>query len=197
MKQCTKYHLSPQTGIGLEVRRGQILRVIDPEGEQVADLVAFAHEDTTEWLSNGRSFDYNGTIYMTLGNVLYSNNSRPMFTILGDTVGRHDFLFAACSRAMFQIQYGQTEAYPNCLENLALALARFGVQESMIPTPFNIFMNVDVLPGGELRILPPRSGPGDSITLRAEMDLVVGVTACAASLCNNRHCKPIDLELYG
>ena len=56
-------------------------------------------------------------------------------------------------------------------------------------------MNVDVLPSGELRILPPRSRPGDRIVLRAEMDLIVGVTACSAELSNNGRFKPIDVRL--
>ena len=57
-------------------------------------------------------------------------------------------------------------------------------------------MNVDVLPSGELRILPPRSRAGDHILLRAEMDMVVGVTACSAELSNNGTFKPIELELH-
>lgn len=196
MRLRDRYYLEAQTGMALEMASGQLLRVIDREGEQVADLVAFASGNLEERLSNGHSFDYNGTIYLTQGHTLYSNKSRPMLTILEDTVGRHDFLFAACSPEMFAIQYGCVEGHPNCLQNLAAALACCGVHESMIPTPFNIFMNVDVLPGGELRIHPPRSRAGDSLTLRAEMDLVVGVAACSAGTCNNQRCKPLDLELY-
>ena len=57
------------------------------------------------------------------------------------------------------------------------------------------FMNVDVLPSGELRILPPKSRAGDHLLLRAEMDLIVGVTACSAELSNNGSFKPIDVEI--
>ena len=182
--------------MALEMQRGQRLRVIDIEGEQVVGLVAFARRDIAEWLSNGRSFDYNGTIAMTYGSVLYSNQSNPMFTILEDTVGRHDFLLAACSPEMFKIQYGYEEGHPSCLENLAIALAPYGIEVSMIPTPFNIFMNVEVRPGGSLVMRPPCSKAGDSITLRAEMDLLVAVSTCSAGICNNYRHKPIDLELY-
>ena len=69
----TKIHIKPQNGVGFELIKDQQLNVIDPFGEQVADLFAFAHNDFSEWLSNGRSFDYNGTIFMTQGHVLYSN----------------------------------------------------------------------------------------------------------------------------
>ena len=79
------------------VGAGRFLRVTDVEGGQVADLTAFRFRDSSEWLSNGRSFDYGGTIRFTAGNTLFSNKSRPMFTITGDDVGRHDFLFTPCS----------------------------------------------------------------------------------------------------
>ena len=56
-------------------------------------------------------------------------------------------------------------------------------------------MNVMVQSSGELRILPPKSRAGDYVLLRAEMDLVVGVTACSAELSNNGSFKPIDVEI--
>ena len=174
------------------------MRVIDPEGEQVSDVVAFAADDTSERLSSGRSIDYNNTVYLTTGHVLYSNRSNPMFTILEDTVGKHDFLLTPCSPETFEILYEGHEGYhPSCFENLAKNLGRFGVAPDDIPTTFNAFMNVDVAPSGELEIGPPLSGPGDSLDLRAEMDLVVGVTACSAEKSNNHSFKPIDLEIRG
>ena len=90
MNKRAQHHIEPQTGIGLMLERGQVLRVIDPQGEQVSDVMAFARDDLTEWLSSGRTIDYNNTIYFTTGHALYSNKSRPMLTILEDRVGRHD-----------------------------------------------------------------------------------------------------------
>ena len=179
------------------MKRGQILRVIDPEGEQVSDVVAFAREDHSERLSSGRSLDYNNTIYLTTGHVLYSNRCNPMFSILEDRVGKHDFLLTPCSSETFEILYEDHEGYhPSCLENLTENLRRFGILQDDIPTAFNAFMNVDILPSGELRIGPPLSRPGDFVDLRAEMDLTVGITACSAEKSNNYSLKPIDLEVY-
>lgn len=186
--------IEPKSGIALRLGKGQRLRVVDPEGQQVADLVAFAADDSGQWLSNGRTFDYNATLRLTRGHVLYSNRSSAMFTIVEDTVGRHDFLFTACSREMFEIQYGLAD-HVNCLDNLAMALAKDGIGRDRIPTPFNIFMNVDVGPSGELSTRPPESTPGDSIVLRAEMDLLVAVTACAAGACNGGRNGPVHLEV--
>ncbi len=190
-----KGRLEPQTGTAFELRAGQQLRVIDIEGEQVADLTAFNAIDKAEWLSSGRSIDYANRIYLTKADILYSNRSRPMLTILEDDVGRHDFLLTPCSPETFQIIYKNNEPHPSCFGNLAANLAPFGIVPDSIPTTFNIFMNVEVDATGELKILPPRSKAGESILLRAEMDLIVGLTACSAEMSNNYRFKPIAFEI--
>ena len=190
-----RFHLAPQTGTAFEVRAGERVRVIDPLGEQVSDLVSFAREDVREWLSSGRTIDYANTIYLTTGHVLYSNRSRPMWTLVEDTVGRHDFLLTPCSPDTFRIIYGNTAPHPSCFANLAEHLAPFGIAPDAIPTTLNLFMNVEVAADGGLTIGPPRSKAGDYVVLRAEMDMVVGVTACSAELSNNGSFKPIDVEV--
>ena len=187
--------LAPQTGTGFLLKKGERLRVIDPLGEQVADFVAFAEDDSREWLSSGRSIDYANTIYLTTGHVLYSNRSRPLLTVESDDVGRHDFLLTPCSADTFRILYGHADPRRGCFGNLAAALAPFGVPPDAIPTTLNLFMNVAIGPTGELTIGPPRSRPGDAVVLRAEADLIVGLTACSAELSNNGTFKPIDYEV--
>lgn len=195
MNVIERRHLPPQTGTGLVVERGQLLRIIDPTGEQVSDLTSFSRGHPSEWLSSGRTLDYANTIYVTTGHTLYSNRSRPMWTIVEDTVGRHDFLLTPCSPETFTIIYKTTTHHPSCFENLVRNLAPFGIAPDAIPTTLNVFMNVVVGPDGTLEILPPRSRAGDYLLLRAEMDLIVGVTACSAELSNNGTFKPIDVEL--
>lgn len=195
MNLAERFHLAPQTGVAFSVAPGQFVRVIDPAGEQVSDLVSFARQDLAEWLSSGRTIDYANTIYLSVGHTLYSNRSRPMWTVVEDTVGRHDFLLTPCSPDTFRIIYGNTAPHPSCFANLATHLAPFGIAPDAIPTTFNIFMNVEVGPDGSLSILPPRSRAGDYLLLRAEMPMVVGVTACSAELSNNGSFKPIDVEV--
>ena len=187
--------LEPQTGTAFRLTKGQQLRVVDLEGEQVADFVAFAAADPSEWLSSGRSIDYANRIYLTTGDVLYSNRSQPMLTITADDVGRHDFLLTPCSPETFAIIYKNTDPHPSCFANLAQHLAGFGIRPDSIPTTFNIFMNVEVGPDGTLAIRPPQSKAGDAITLRATMDLIVGLTACSAEMSNNYRFKPIGYEI--
>jgi uncharacterized protein YcgI (DUF1989 family) len=118
-----------------------------------------------------------------------------MARILDDTAGRHDFLLTPCSQEMFEILYHHKGHHPSCFENLYSSLARFGVQSHQISTTFNIFMTVDVAGDGTVRVGVPSSKAGDHIDLRAEMDLVVGLTACSAEGSNNGSFKPIHYEI--
>ncbi|MBC7958019.1 MAG: urea carboxylase-associated family protein [Cytophagales bacterium] len=185
----------PQSGVSFKIRRSEVLRVYDPLGEQVADLFAFKDGDLACSLSSGRSIDYASKIYLSTGDVLYSNDSRHMFTIVADTVGRHDFLLTPCSQEMFHILYGCKGHHPSCFENLSHAFQAHGVKPSQISTTFNIFMNVTVAPNGTVKVEPPSSKAGDYIELRAEMDMVCALTACSAEMSNNGSFKPIDYEI--
>ena len=174
------------------LERGDVLTIVDPEGEQVADLVAFAADDPREVLSNGRTFDYEQTIALSTGNRLWSNRSRPLLTIVRDDVGIHDFLLTPCSRDTWRICYGgDHDDVPGCFGNLAAALAGHGIEPDAIPTTFNVFMRVKTSPDGRLCVLPPASRAGDRFELRAEERLIVGLTACSAAQSNNGRCKPI------
>jgi uncharacterized protein YcgI (DUF1989 family) len=188
--------IPPRSGTAFMLERGATLTVVDPQGEQVADLVAFAAADPREALSNGRTFDYEETVALTAGNRLWSNRSRPLLTILRDDVGTHDFLLAPCSRETWRLCYGgRHDDVPGCLGNLAAALAPYGIERDAIPTAFNVFMRVEVGAGGRLAVLPPRSRPGDGLVLRAEERLIVGLTACSAEQSCNGRFKPIRYSI--
>ena len=183
------------SGVGLRLKRGEHLRVIDPVGGQSGDLVAFSL-DGRERLSNGRTFDYGGKVYVSTGDALWSDRSQPMLTIVADEVGRHDFLYAACSPEMYRIQYGVTGTHPNCHDNLIWALRELGLAPEPLPTPFNLFMNVAVAEDGRLVFAPPKSRAGDSIVLRAEMDLAIAISSCPASTCNGgAPARPLAFEI--
>ena len=189
--------IAPRSGIAFELMAGQRLRVIDPRGEQVADLMAFNRADTQEYLSSGRTLDYASRLFLTTGDLLYSNRSRPMFRIGEDRVRRHDFLLTPCSADTFRILYGHEHPHRGCHGNLAEALAPYGIAPDHIPVTFNVFMNVDVNgETGELSVRPPRSKAGDYVDFVAQMDLIVGLTACSAEQSNNYRFKPIDYEVF-
>jgi uncharacterized protein YcgI (DUF1989 family) len=190
--------LAIRTGTAFRLNKGQRLTVIDPKGVQVADLVAFSRDDTREVLSNGRTLDYASRLFLTTGDPIYSNRSNVMLNIVEDTCGRHDFLLTPCSKDTFRIIYGDKDPAPGCFGNLANAFKKFGIEEDQIPCAFNCFMNV-VVDGstGELKVDPPTSKAGDHIDFVAEMDLIIGLTACSALQSNGGSFKPIQYRISG
>lgn len=191
--------LNPQTGTGFPLGAGQTLTVVDPTGGQVSDFFALAADDLDEWLSSGRTIDYGNKMFPTTGDLLYSNRSTPMARIVEDSCGRHDFILTPCSQQTFDLLYPELGGahHPSCFENLCTHLAPFGVRPDQISTTLNIFMNVWSDPSGALHIDTPTSVAGERFVLRAEKDLVVGLTACSAEKSNGGVCKPIDYEVNG
>ena len=188
--------IPPRSGVSFILKKGQRLKVVDIEGEQVSDLICYNLHDTEEYLSSGRTIDYAETIYLTKGHPFYSNRSNVMFEMIEDTVGTHDFLLTPCSAEMFKIIYGHTEPHRGCFGNLCEALKPYGISPDNIPTCFNIFMNVPVdAETGKVCVLPPKTKPGDHIILQARMDLIVGMTACSAGMSNNFSYKPIGYQI--
>lgn len=187
--------IPPRSGASFILRKGERLKVVDIEGEQVSDFICYNLNDTSEYLSSGRTIDYAETIFLTKGHSFYSNRSNIMFEIIEDTVGRHDFLLTPCSADTFRIIYGHTSPHRGCLGNLATVLKEYNIKEDNIPTCFNIFMNVAVDgASGKIEVLPPKSKAGDYILIEAKMDLVVGMTACSAEMSNNYSFKPIGYQ---
>ncbi|MEE7503469.1 urea carboxylase-associated family protein [Methylobacterium sp. C33D] len=196
MCQADVQTIAPRSGVAFTLDRGQRLTVIDPCGEQVADLLAFNRHDTGEVISSGRTLDYASRIYLTTGDPLYSNRSNILLRIVEDTVGRHDFLLTPCSADTFRIIYGDANPHRGCFGNLAAALAPYGIAPDAIPVAFNCFMNVPIDGAtGALTVAPPLSRAGDRIVFVAETDLIIGLTACSALQSNNGSFKPIHYRV--
>jgi len=184
-----------QTGAAFRLKKGQKLKVIDPNGEQVSDMVLFNAKDTREKISSGKTLDFEESILISQGDHLWSNRSNKMMEILEDTNGRNDFLLAPCSPETFQIMYNNKEYHPSCFENLYTNLEKFEIQPDDIPTAFNIFMNVQFDTNGKLSVDPPLSKAGDYVLFEAKMDLIVALTACSAEDSNGGTFKPIHYEI--
>lgn len=187
--------IEKQCGTAFTLNKGQQLKVIDPEGEQVSDMLLFNAADTLEKISSGKTLDFEESLLISKGNYLWSNRSNRMMKILEDTNGRNDFLLAPCSPKTFRIMYEKEDYHPSCFENLHRNLAQFDIEPDDIPTAFNIFMNVKFKEDGSLSVEPPTSKAGDYVLFEAEMDLIVGLTACSAEDSNNQSFKPIQYEI--
>jgi uncharacterized protein len=165
------------SGASVEVRSGQLVRVVDVEGTQVADLVAVSLADRHEFLDTTRTCSMLNRIYFRLGDRLFTNLRRPILEVVRDDVGRHDMQMAACDQRRYELDFG-VEGHPNCLANLTQALAAYGFEPWQVPHPVNLFQSTPLQPDGSFIQLPARSRPGDCVELRVLMDVVVAVSAC-------------------
>ena len=118
-----------------------------------------------------------------------------MAKISEDRVGRHDFLLTPCSKDTFRIIYQDKHPHHGCEGNLIHAFKCHDMKLTVLPTTFNLFMNVVISDRGELSVAAPTSKAGDYIVIEALEDLLVGLTACSALQSNNGSFKPIGYEV--
>jgi uncharacterized protein YcgI (DUF1989 family) len=165
-------------GKAVVLKAGQRVRVINTHGSQVVDTWAFNLKDPRELMSMEHTRAHTEHVIPKVGDALLSNRRRPILTLVEDTSpGIHDTVIAACDRYRFEL-LGCKEYHDNCTDNLAAALAELGMAPPETPSPLNLFMNIPIKADMSLSFEPAVSKPGDSVTLRAEMDCVVAFSAC-------------------
>jgi urea carboxylase-associated protein 1 len=189
--------ITPAGHFAAELRAGEVLRIVDLEGQQVADLICFPLADLEERLSIVNTISLNRWVYPRVGTVLWSDRARAMMTIIADTCGVHDFLAGACSRFTNERRYGVKDTR-NCRDNLAEAIKPWGIAAKDVPFNMNVFMNCPIGPDGNWSIQAPRSKAGDSIDFRAEMDVLVAFSNCPQvhNACNAFRLKPLQAVIY-
>jgi len=161
------------------VRAGGTVRIVDLQGKQPGDLVAFKADDLAVKLSQTRTRVENHRVAVTQGHALWTNMFPPevMLTIIRDTYGTHDLLYPPCCRYALEKRFGVSR--DGCLEHLAKALKPWDVRPHEIPDPLNLFFHVSVDRAGDMEVSEPTSRPGASIELKAEMDCIVAISTCS------------------
>jgi len=185
--------IAPCQGKAVEVKQGQLVTITDLEGGQVADFFAVASGDTEEVVSPGVTMDCNASLWLKAGDIIYSTRYRPMFRVVADTVGGHDLLHPCCRPEMYDFFYQNGAGHPNCFDNINAFLD----QKLPIIRPINLFMHTVVGADGSIRVMPPRSQPGDYFVLAALMDARVILAACSVSEsdCNAGKCTAIGVTI--
>jgi len=159
------------------IRKGQHLRIVDREGKQAVDFLCYNANDRDERYNAPNTIKAAGTISLTTGHVIYSDQASPLFTIVADTYGSHDTIGGACSAPSNKMLYG-VDGCPGCRENFLRALADHGMGRRDIVPNINFFMRVPVAGEGETAIARGDSEPGSYVELRAEMDVLAVVSNC-------------------
>lgn len=192
-----EHEIPPGGHFAAEISAGQVLRVIDVKGKQVADLVCFNAANLQEKLSTHNTVSLNRQVFPRVGYGLYSDEANRMMTIIADTCGVHDILAGACSRFTNERRYGISDT-ANCRDNLAAALKPWGISWKEIPYNMNVFMNCPIGPDGSWSIEAPKSKPGDYVDFRAEMAVLVAISNCPQvnNACNAFKLKPLRAIIY-
>ncbi len=178
MADTTEIRIPATTGKAMKVAVGTCLDIVAAEGPQVADMWAFAEADPCEFLSTEHTRSCLDRLTPRAGDAYYSNRRRPILTVVADTSpGTHDLLLSACDEMRYRL-LGHTGPHRTCVDNMREALGEFSITPPEIPSPVNVFERVAIGPDGSLEIMPPEVRAGEGLTLRAEMDVIVVVSAC-------------------
>jgi len=193
-----RYTVPAREGRAVRLSKGQSLIVLNTHGTQVCDLWAFNAENLNEYLSWEHTRGGINRIAPQVGDALVTNRRRPILTLTlteDTSPGVHDTLIAACDLFRY-IGLGVEGYHDNCSDNLRMALVAIGEHTTEVPQPFNIWMNIPVRADGSINWLPTVSKPGDQVTLRAEMDCIVVMSACPQDLVpiNGPDMKPVYFQ---
>jgi urea carboxylase-associated protein 1 len=177
---------------------GQLLRIVDLEGNQAVDTLFYNARDPEERYSAVDTIRAQGNIYLTTGSALRSNLGATMLTIVEDTCGRHDTLGGACSAESNTVRYALEKRHMHsCRDNFLLALAQHDdrLDKRDLPSNINFFMNVPVTPEGGLEFADGISAAGRYVQLRAHMDVLVLISNCPQlnNPCNAYNPTPIQI----
>jgi hypothetical protein len=191
-------HVPAREGRAVRLEAGSRFRVIDPEGGKVADTWAFVADDPREFHSAQHTRVYVGKLFPQAGEHFVTNRRRPILLLEEDnTPGIHDMLCAACDPERYQ-GLGVEGWHASCQENLQNALRAAGLEPPpFAPQPINLFMNTPAGADGTIDWLPAPTKAGDHVVMRAELDLVLAVSACPQDIVqiNEQNPGPVQIEL--
>ncbi|MEE8274004.1 MAG: urea carboxylase-associated family protein [Alphaproteobacteria bacterium] len=183
-----------RSGKATRLAKGQSVKVINTDGEQVVDTWAFNADDLHEFMSMEHWRPTVLKLMPEVGDAMVTNKRRPILTFAEDTSpGIHDTLMAACDDYRYRL-IGCTEYHDNCTDNLYTGMKELGLTPPEVPSPLNLFMNIPVIEGRKLDFCEPETKPGDYVLLRAEMDCVVAFSACPQDILpiNGKAGKPTE-----
>ncbi len=181
------------------VKRGQVLRIIDLEGQQAVDTLFYSAADTSERYSAQDTILNQNAPYVSTGTQLVSNRGRIMATVVADSCGRHDTSAGACSCEANTVRFGQHTRYMHaCRENLLIEVGKHGMTKRDIVPNINFFMNVPIEPDGKLAIVDGVSHPGDYVDVLAAMDVIAVISNCPQinNPCNGFNPTPVRVLVF-
>lgn len=177
---------------GRKINKGEILRIIDLEGQQACDFLSYNAADPTDRYSSMNTIKVQGNLYVRKGTILYSDLGNKLFTVIEDTCGMHDTVYGCCSEVNNFLRYGVRDTH-SCYANFQEILGKFGLGRNEIVGNVNFFMAVPVERDGSAAISDDASKPGNYVDLRAETDVIAVLSNCPQmhNPCNGYNLTPL------
>jgi urea carboxylase-associated protein 2 len=163
------------------LRRGSRLRLIDVRGDACASLLVFNAAMPTERLNIADTVKVQWDAYPSAGSVLLSDMGRALASFEQDEAATHDAFCGASNEASNRARYGDgsnSGSYPNARDRLLLGAAKHGLGRRDVHPCINLFKGVRIEADGTVIPQLGPFGPGRSLVLRAEMDLIVVIANC-------------------
>ena len=192
-------HVDAATACSYTVKAGQYLQVIDVEGRQCSDFLAFDGRQLQAGVERGldgtatRSLMANAYPQPGLHGKFYDQDFQALVEVVQDTVGRHDTFALAC-----HAKYYADMGYPghvNCTDNFNVALQRYGVAPRSGWPGLNLFYNTSFDAHNQLVGDEPWSRPGDYVLMRAQKDLVCATSSCPDDIDPSNAWVPTDIHV--
>ncbi|MBM7563261.1 urea amidolyase associated protein UAAP2 [Paenibacillus sacheonensis] len=180
---------------------GQVLRIVDLEGNQAADTLFFDADSKEDHYSAVATIAAQGNIYLTTGSVLRAESGKPLVKIVADTCGRHDTVGGSCSAQSNTVRYSHDKLHMhNCRDTFMLQLAKHdgGYSKRDLAPNVNFFMNVPVTPDGGLRFADGVSAPGCYVEMESIARTAVLISNCPQlnNPCNAYNPTPIRVLIW-
>jgi len=186
-----------------EVYEGEYIQIIDVQGRQCSDFLAFNRKGIDEGREQGldatTTRTLNGRAYPAPGLVskFFDRDRNALVEIVQDTVGRHDTFNLACTTRYYEDMgyFG----HPNCTDNFNAALEAYTPISALRGWPaINFFYNTNVDGHNTIWSDEPWSRPGDYVVMRALTDLVCAASSCPSDIdaSNGWRLSEIQVRVY-
>lgn len=184
------------------LKRGELLRLTDLNGNANVSLTLFNAHEKTERLNLPDSLKCQHTAKLTAGHCLYSDMGRVLAAITADTCGWSDSIGGVLCAEEVSEKYGQGRYqelrngfFRNGADNLLVEMGKWGLGLSDLLMTLNLFSRVNVDDHGALTFVPDNSTAGDSIELYAPMDTLMVMTALQHPMDPNPQYAPQPVKL--
>lgn len=193
-KKVTKEIMIPaRKGVAFKVKKGSHFKLIDVEGQQVADMIALV-DGSEDYFSPAHTRSCLNSIRVKKGDHLFSNRRKPLLKIVEDTVGLHDIVVPCCDVERFRRDYN-LDYHENCYDNLVDGLKTLNMSRDPLPEALNVFMNNKVLADGSIVTEEPINKPGDYIIFEVLEDLIIAISACPQDLSPCNAFNPTEMKV--